>query len=327
MKFLPSPFSFIVHDFLSAVRLLTAHTSKYPTCKKDLYSQPSGTPRHKGVKMRSISLTPLEIEALVEEVSLQNLRRDPLTNPYESLRVKDRDIFFVLHTTGKMVFQESKGMDDLLDTILVRESKVLIGTDEAGKGEWYGPLVVAGVGLTPDETLELRKLGVGDSKGLSSFRVYEIGQVLRFSQIEREVRILPPATYNKVYEQFKKEGKTLNDILSWAHTEVIRDLLERMKPEAARVVIDKFDAGGKALGDRLATLRKSNVTIIEKTQAESEVAVAAASVLAKYIFDEQVRALNEKFEVDLRTMNPEDIPERTLPSVAKLHFRNVRKST
>jgi ribonuclease HIII len=275
--------------------------------------------------MRSISLTPLEIEALLREVSLQNLRKDPLTNPYESLRVKDKDIFFVLHTTGKMVFQESKGMEELLDTILIREARILIGTDEAGKGEWYGPLVVAGVGLTPDETLELRKLGVGDSKGLSSFRIYEIGQVLRFSRIEREVRILPPATYNKVYEQFKKEGKTLNDILSWAHTAVIHDLLERMKPEAARVVIDKFDVGGKAAEDRLGTLEKFNVTIIEKTQAESEVAVAAASVLAKYIFDEQVRTLNETYDLNLRTMNPEDVPEKVLPSVAKLHFRNVRK--
>lgn len=274
--------------------------------------------------MRSITLSQPEIDALLTEVSQRNLKKVPVTNEYELLRVKDKDIFFVLHNTKKMVFQESKGIDTLLDDILVEEVYDIIGTDEAGKGEWYGPLVVAGVLLTPDQTLELRKMGVSDSKSLSSFRIYEIGDYVKASGIEREVRVLSPETYNTLYNDFKKEKKNLNDILAWAHTGIIYDLLERLNPEKVKVVIDKFDVGEKATSNRLKKLEKFNVDVIEKLGGESEVAVAAASVLAKFIFEERIKELGSKFGIDLRSASPEEVPGDVLPFVAKLHFKNVQ---
>ena len=274
--------------------------------------------------MRSITLSQEEIGNLIRKVRQRNLKNIPVTNQYEFLRVKDKDIFFILHSTGKLVFQESEGMSTLLNDVLVTQGCTVIGTDEAGKGEWYGPLVVAGVALTPKETINLRKMGVGDSKGLSSFRIYEISRVLKTSEIGTAVRVILPEEYNILYEQFKKEKKNLNDILIWGHTGVIHDLLTTLSKEKVKVVIDKFDSSQTS--KHFEPLEKFDVDIIEKTGGESETAVAAASVLAKSIFEEELKRLNQKFDVDLRNTTPEDIPADILPSVAKLHFRNVKKA-
>jgi len=272
--------------------------------------------------MRSIALSQEEIDNLIKEVHQRNLQKTS-PNKYELLRVKDKDIFLVLYETGKMVFQESEGMKNILNEILVRKKYTVIGTDEAGKGEWYGPLVVAGVTLQPEETIELRKVGVGDSKALSSFRIYEIGSVLKASRIEKEIKILSPHIYNKVYEDFKRESKTLNDLLLWAHAEVIRTLLSRIQSEKVKIVVDRFDSSKTEKG--FEDIGRAGIEIIQKTKGESEPAVAAASVLAKFIFEEEVRRLNEKFQVDLRNTTPDTIPRDILPLVAKLHYRNVKR--
>lgn len=268
--------------------------------------------------MRSIILSQEEVSTIIEEVDKSNLKKIPVTNEYELLRVKEKDIFFVLHNTGKMVFQESKGFDEFLNEIFIKEEYDIIGTDETGKGEWYGPMVVAGVVLIPEETIRLRKMGIGDSKGLSSFRIYEIGNVVSKSEIEKEVRVLSPDRYNRLYEEFRREKKNLNEILSWAHAGIIYDLLTRLHPEKAKVIIDKFDVGEKAISERLRKLQEFGIDIIEKTGGESEIAVAAASVLAKFIFEEEIRKLNHEFGTDLRNAAPEDIPRDVLSVVAKL---------
>jgi ribonuclease HIII len=273
--------------------------------------------------MRSATLSEKEVRNLISEMDIHKLTKITVKNPHELLRVKEGEIFFVLHNTKKLVFQETEAMEDVLDNILIKPECTVIGTDEAGKGEWYGPLVVAGVALTPDEALKLRKMGIGDSKELSSGRIEELGEFIKKSGIEREVRVLHPGRYNTLYEEFKKEGKNLNDILSWAHTGVIHDLLSRIQPEKVKVVIDKFDVGGKAITTRITKLKKFNVSILEETGAESEPAVAAASVLAKSIFEYSIHEINETFDIDVRNTSPEDITREILPEVAKLHFKNV----
>jgi ribonuclease HIII len=270
--------------------------------------------------MRSISLQQKEVDNVIKKVDQSSLKRVPVTNQYELLRVKDEHIFFVVYTTGKMVFQESEAMDEFLDRILVRAESVVLGTDEAGKGEWYGPLVVAGVVLTPEHTLQVRKMGVGDSKDVSRPRLYEIGNFLRSAGIEKEVRVLSPDTYNDLYEQFKKEDKTLNDLLAWAHTSCISDILARLQPTRITVVVDEFDA--RKVSKRLHA-EKFNIQLIQKTKGESEPAVAAASILAKVIFEEKVDQLNEKYGINLRGTPPGNVPKAVLPYVAKLHFKNV----
>ncbi len=270
--------------------------------------------------MKSLTLSPYEMEALKKEIISQGLTLLP-TSEYELLRVKEKNIFFVLYTTGKMVFQESQTMEELLDAILSREECMIIGTDEAGKGEWYGPLVVAGVALTPEETVKLRKMGVGDSKDLSSFRIYEVGTFIVASPITREVRVVLPSEYNEMYENFRKEKKTLNDILTVLHAGIIQNLLEKMRPEKARVFVDRFDVREKVS----SMLEHYSVDITEKPGGESEAAVAAASVLAKLTFEEEVKNLNKLYRLDLQKTDPEAVSAQVLPHVGKLHFKNVKK--
>ncbi|MBU7019245.1 MAG: hypothetical protein HXS44_17175 [Theionarchaea archaeon] len=274
--------------------------------------------------MRSIALSQKEIDNLNKEVSKKNLKKVPVLNTYELLRVKDRDIIFVVYKTGKMVFQESMGISNFLNSILVRQDNIVIGTDEAGKGEWYGPLVVAAVALTPEEALALRKMGIGDSKRLSSFRIYEIGNILKTSKIEKEVSILSPEPYNIMYEEFKKEGKNLNHILQEMHTQVIYDLLKNLNLQEVTVVIDQFDSSHTVTES--GVLREFKANIIQKIGGESEPSVAAASILAKFIFEEEVNQLNHIYDLDLKNVAPEDIPKDRLSSVAKLHFKNVEKA-
>lgn len=65
--------------------------------------------------------------------------------------------------------------------------------------------------------------------------------------------------------------------------------------------------------------------MIQKSEGESEVAVAAASILAKLIFEEKVDELDAKFGINLRKMKVKDVPGDILPFVAKMHFKNVKK--
>jgi len=167
-----------------------------------------------------------------------------------------------------------------------------------------------------------REMGIRDSKKIDKRSLLEMGKELTRLKFIRRPLILMPEIYNKKYEEFKKEGKTLNDMLAWAHSRAIKDLLSELEFENAKVIIDKFDV--KKIEFRLGDLKRENVEIIQKTKAETEIPVAAASVLAKFIFEKEVDGLNEKFGINLRKAKPEKIPAEILPKVAKLHFKNVR---
>jgi len=132
---------------------------------------------------------------------------------------------------------------------------------------------------------------------------------------------LLPEKYNQMYTDFEKEGKSLNDMLAWAHSAVIKAMLKYVKAKNAKVVIDKFDFEKTEF--RLETVDRTNVEIIQKSKGESEIPVAAASIVAKYTFETEVDKLNERFRIDLRKLQPSEVDTSVLPSVAKLHFKNV----
>jgi len=248
------------------------------------------------------------------------------------LRIKDGDVFIVVYKSGKIVHNDSKASQQVLDVILKKEEAYdyVLGSDETGKGEWYGPLVVVATALTPDEIVELRKLGVRDSKIIPKPQLMELAKKIRDMKFLRESRILSPETYNDLYATFRKEEKSLNDMLAWAHAEAIKDLLEKVGHQRIRVVIDKFDVKkteSRLRGEmRERKIRDNNVEVIQKSKGENEIPVAAASIIAKYIFETRVDELNRKYGVDLRKTTPEDIDPKILPRVAKLHFKNVAKS-
>ncbi len=274
--------------------------------------------------MNSLTLSENEINRLEEFISLKDLKTVPVTNEYELLRVKDGKIHLILYSTGKLVFNQSDETLDVLNSILLQEEgfDYFLGSDETGKGEWYGPLVVVVTALTREEVIKLRIAGVKDSKTMKTPKIIETADKISEMRIPCESIVLNPESYNKLYREFKGEGKSLNDLMAWAHSKVIHDLLGRLEFNQAQVVIDKFDQ--KKTEKRLGRFDENRAKIIQKTGAETETPVAAASIMAKYLFEKAVNGLNKKYGLDLKNMSPEEINPEILPYVAKIHFKNVK---
>jgi len=275
----------------------------------------------------SLTISEKELQKLKGYILKTNLKRVPTTSEYELLRIKDGKVMIVVYKSGKVVHNGSEESEKILHEILKREEHYdfIFGSDETGKGEWFGPLVVTATALTPEQIIELRKLGVRDSKTIKKAELMKIAEQLFTMNFPRFTITLTPEKYNQMYTDFEKEGKSLNDMLAWAHSAVIKAMLKYVQAKKIKVVIDKFDFEKTEF--RLETVDRTNVEIIQKSKGESEIPVAAASIIAKYTFETEVDKLNEKYGIDLRKAQPKDIDKSVLPFVAKLHFKNVNGSS
>ncbi|MBT6994852.1 MAG: ribonuclease HIII [Candidatus Cloacimonetes bacterium] len=210
--------------------------------------------------------------------------------------------------------------------------QVWAGTDESGKGDFFGPLVVCGFIVNENVVLELRKLGVKDSKLLKDDEIIKIAQQLyiRFSK-NFEVMILQPVKYNELYENFRKQGKKLNEMLAWMHSRIILNLKEKHHFEGA--VVDKF-ASDKVLKTAIKGFDKIN--LIHKIKAEEDIAVACASIIARYKFLRTMDELSVKYKLKLPKgasakvieMGKKFVAqygEEKLKNVAKIHFKTREK--
>lgn len=272
----------------------------------------------------SLAISDGELRRLQACLEKAGLRRVAPKNPYELMRIDDGRVSMIVYTSGKVVHNGSRESKELLRASLTREAgyEYFLGSDEAGKGEWYGPLVVAATALTPDEVLALRILGVRDSKTIPGGRLVRLAERILEMRFPRSTVTLTPERYNELYREFQGEGKSLNDMLAWAHARALKDLLAAVRPERAKAVIDRFDAEKTEL--RLEGIDRRKVEVLQKTKGESEIPVAAAGIIAKYVFEKEVDALDERFGISLRRCRPGDLQGSILPKVAKLHFRNVQ---
>ena len=150
------------------------------------------------------------------------------------------------------------------------------GVDESGKGDFFGPLVIAGVAVTETTGAALRELGVCDSKMIhSSAKIRQLAAGIRRIAVGAYSTVtLMPGTYNRLYESIGN----LNRLLAWGHARVIENLLEAC-PECPRMLSDKF--GDESLIRRALMTRGRQIVMEQQVRAESDVAVAAASILAR----------------------------------------------
>jgi ribonuclease HIII len=277
-----------------------------------------------------MKLSPREIKKLKAYVSQHKLNTKP-TMHHESMRVKGDCIFMVLYENGTLVFEETQAMSDILEYVLERksESKLYIGTDETGKGEWYGPLVVVGTLMSSEQIKELRKIGVKDSKILSHEQITILANRLLQMNIVRCSRVILPETYNRLFKELSSEGKNSNDMLAWAHSEVVKDLIEKAEGHSVEVIIDKFDfmktESRLSSKERKRQVDQSKINVIQMEKGEREIPVAAASIIAKHIFEDELRKLSEKYKIDFKAVSPETVPREILPMVAKMNFKNIKK--
>lgn len=277
------------------------------------------------MEITSLIIEDDEVEKLKRLIHDQDLKTAPITSEYELLRVKDGEINFILYKSGKLVYNGSDASKKILRSALQKEEfyDYVLGSDETGKGEWYGPLVVVATALKPEEILQLRLMGVKDSKTIKTPQIIKLAQkIVKMDFIYHSI-LLNPHTYNRLYSDFHREGKSLNDLMAWAHSRVVQELLAKIEFKQAKLVIDRFDF--KKTEKRLESIDQRRLKIIQKTGGESETPVAAASIIAKYLYELEIDKLDDKYGIDLRNSKPEEIKPEILPEVAKIHFKNVNK--
>jgi len=159
-----------------------------------------------------------------------------------------------------------------------------VGSDESGKGDYFGPLVVAAVAVTRDNWRVLEELGVQDSKNLSDARITGLAGQLR-EAFTHEVVAIMPRRYNELWA---KMG-SVNRVLAWAHARAIENVAGRT-PDAAAAVADQF--GDEALIRNALFERGRALRLVQMPRAERDPAVAAASVLARAEFVRRIDQLS-----------------------------------
>jgi ribonuclease HIII len=221
------------------------------------------------------------------------------------------------------------GADDLTGES-PRTNSPWVGVDEAGKGDYFGPLVVAAVYSDKTILRRLRETGVRDSKKLSDDKVRDMASKLE-AGIGGSINVieLMPASYNQLIDRFKRENKTLNDLLAWAASTAIKDL--KKKKEFSRVIVDQF-AKEHYLDRRLAGT--SGLDVLQIPRGESDPAVATASIIARARFLRRLKELEKRFGTVLPKGASAQVLEaaRTfikkhgrgrLSAVAKVHFKTT----
>lgn len=209
----------------------------------------------------------------------------------------------------------------------------LIGTDESGKGDFFGPLVCAAVYVDKESAEKLVSCGVKDCKKLSDQQNIEIaGKIYQICRNHLKVIELPPERYNLLYEQLESENKNLNTLLAWGHAKAIEELLNVV--ECNNAIIDQF-ANEKYLESKLQDKGKK-LDLIQMHKAEKNIAVAAASIIARTTFLERMNRLSKRYKIDFPKGASDAVidsakkfisihGEEELRKVAKLHFKTINK--
>jgi ribonuclease HIII len=203
------------------------------------------------------------------------------------------------------------------------------GTDESGKGDYFGPLVIAGVYLTPEAGKLLKTLGIRDSKELGDYQIKQFANEIRkVNEIIFDVVLISPEKYNQLYE---KMGN-LNRLMGWAHARAIENLLG--KCDAAEVISDKF-GNEKLILDALQH-RARSINLKQVTKAEKFMAVAAASILARDAVVKWFNSQSRKFKLDIPKGSSTEVEkmakqlfekygEEMLRKMVKIHFKTSQK--
>ena len=210
---------------------------------------------------------------------------------------------------------------------LFPEKKGHIGTDESGKGDYFGPLVTAGVYVPGGQEAVLREIGVKDSKRISDNRAREIAEQIKTGYLHSVVAI-GPERYNQLYERLNN----LNRILAWAHSRVIENILEHVS--CRRAVTDQF--GDKFFVVNALMKKGREIELVQKPRAEEDMAVAAASVLARAEFIRRLFFLSREIGVELPKGSSPRSEEtgvelvrkygsRILEKTAKTHFKLTQR--
>ncbi len=205
--------------------------------------------------------------------------------------------------------------------------KRVIGVDEAGKGDFFGPLVVAGVLCRESEEKDLREAGVRDSKLIADKKLLTIDDQIR-AEFPYYVLVISPEEYNSKYKQIKN----LNKLLAESHAAVIAELV--LKHGADKVILDKF--GKSELVEEALAMKNIEIELVQVEGGERHAPVAAASILARAAFVRAMDELSHKAGMQIPKGASAIVDEAgkklvkkygdiALLKLAKIHFKNYNR--
>ncbi len=273
--------------------------------------------------------------------------------PYARFAAEKEKTNVVFYESGKLVVQ-GKGTQDFVEFILepeiVKEVRLgyetvlnpelllpRLGVDESGKGDFFGPLCIAGAYVNEQVVKAWKDSGIRDSKNISSDKkIRDLAELIRKTAgcVSTVVPIGPEA-YNRLYAKMR----SVNTMLAWGHARVIENLMgqrHRMTPPPARAISDQFASNKDVVAKALMPLGRE-IELVQKHRAEEDLAVAAASILARHEFVTRLGTLEKQFEMELPRGASASVDlaakefiakhgAETLPKVAKMHFRTALRA-
>lgn len=270
------------------------------------------------------------------------------TVPYALFAGEKEKVTVVFYQSGKLVVQ-GKNTQEFVEFVLEPEilkeawlgyEAVLnpemllprLGVDESGKGDFFGPLCVAGVYVNESVVKALKEAGVRDSKLIGSDkRIGELADIIRNTPgcVTTVVPIGNDA-YNRLYIKMR----SVNAMLAWGHARVIENLMSlkyQMNPPPVRAISDQFASSKDVVAKALMGLGRE-IELIQRHKAEQDLAVAAASILARNEFVTRLAKLSKEFDLTLPKGASAAVDAAAvkflgkhgadkLPKVSKMHFR------
>ncbi len=272
---------------------------------------------------------------------------------YTEFAASREKINIALYHSGKLLVQ-GKGTQDFVHFVL--EPEVLgeaalgyedilqperliprLGIDESGKGDFFGPLCIAGVYVNASIVKIFEAEGIQDSKRITSDR--------KIAAFAKQIVQTPGCVHttvpigNEAYNRLHKSTASVNRLLAWGHARAIENLLNqshRMSPPPAITISDQF-AHSKTLTERALMQAGKKIKLLQRHKAEADIAVAAASILSRHAFLQRRRQLEKQYGLALpkgasKTVDAaakkflQTHSKTELGKVAKLHFRNAARA-
>ena len=292
-------------------------------------------------------------QATTLQTCLEARRYEFRVVPYARFAGEKEKTNVVFYESGKLVVQ-GKGTQEFVEFVL--EPEVLlearlgyeavlnpdlwlprIGVDESGKGDFFGPLCIAGVYVNEAVVKAWQDKGVRDSKNISSDK--------KISDLAELIRTTPGCVTtvvpigNEAYNRLHAKMRSVNAVLAWGHARVIENLMgqkHRMNPPPVRAISDQFAASKSVIEKALMSLGRS-IELVQRHKAEEDLAVAAASILARDEFVKRLASLGGDFGVELPKgagANVDALAKELFSShglgalarVAKMHFRTALRA-
>jgi len=268
--------------------------------------------------------------------------------PYTLYYARKGKVNIAVYEKGPKIVVQGKGTEEFvtfrLEPEILGEAKLgyeevhapemfepHFGIDESGKGDFFGPLVIAGAYIDRAIAREFMDAGIQDSKRIGSdARIRSLAKIIRETPgVALSVVEISPLKYNELYEKIGN----LNRLLAWGHARSIENLLDQ-RPGCPRALSDQF--ANPALIQRALMAKGREIKLEQRTKAESDLAVAAASIIARERFIDGLERAGRKYGVTLHRGVSAQVKNVArdlvmqhgpgiLREVAKTHFKTAQE--